>query len=217
MALGTTLDICSLPVDVGTTCSDLVDRYYYDYSDEECVYFTYGGCDGNANNFESLSLCQEECMGITSSSNSSDFSDYHIAGFVMIFIVVFLFVIVYYFKSLRENKQFEPHQVQVSNKKDTANKWNQPSCLYVTNISKRAIQNDIKELFLEYGKLREFEFKETRGDQLNICFVDYKLVDDANRAMGELNGVEIEGHSLQIQPGAEYKPIIVTNGGKRTK
>ena len=36
-------------------------RYFYNASSRECQQFIYGGCDGNANNFESMNLCEEQC------------------------------------------------------------------------------------------------------------------------------------------------------------
>ena len=59
-AVGTPIeeDICSLEVAPGP-CKGAIPRYYYD--GETCTGFTYGGCLGNANNFESLVECQNEC------------------------------------------------------------------------------------------------------------------------------------------------------------
>ncbi|KAL6744401.1 hypothetical protein Aduo_017340 [Ancylostoma duodenale] len=58
--------ICSLPLMVGS-CTAPVTRFYYDASSGTCQRFTYSGCGGNANNFQSLASCQATCgsSGIT--------------------------------------------------------------------------------------------------------------------------------------------------------
>lgn len=52
--------VCTLPVVVGT-CRRADPRYYFDKQAAECKSFTYGGCGGNKNNFETLKGCQEMC------------------------------------------------------------------------------------------------------------------------------------------------------------
>ncbi|WP_233561997.1 BPTI/Kunitz domain-containing protein [Sorangium cellulosum] len=53
---------CALPQDVGP-CDAAIPRYWHDPSTGVCVPFTWGGCDGNENRFESLAACQEACQG----------------------------------------------------------------------------------------------------------------------------------------------------------
>ncbi|MFH4974442.1 hypothetical protein AB6A40_001151 [Gnathostoma spinigerum] len=55
-----TSDICSLPADVGP-CRTPTPAYYYDSALGSCVEFTYGGCEGNNNRFESMEECQNAC------------------------------------------------------------------------------------------------------------------------------------------------------------
>ncbi|VDN37910.1 unnamed protein product [Cylicostephanus goldi] len=52
--------LCSLPMVVGS-CTAPVTRFYYDASSGSCQRFTYSGCGGNANNFQSLASCQATC------------------------------------------------------------------------------------------------------------------------------------------------------------
>lgn len=52
--------ICALPVKPGP-CRALVPRYFYNSKSEQCESFTYGGCKGNSNNFETLDACQAQC------------------------------------------------------------------------------------------------------------------------------------------------------------
>lgn len=53
---------CALPQDVGP-CDAAMPRYWHDPSTGVCVPFTWGGCEGNENRFESLAACQEACQG----------------------------------------------------------------------------------------------------------------------------------------------------------
>lgn len=60
-------DICSLPVDSGP-CLGSMRRYAYNPSTRRCELFTYGGCQGNANNFEMEEECERCCAGSITSS-----------------------------------------------------------------------------------------------------------------------------------------------------
>jgi hypothetical protein len=55
-------DICSLPPDSGP-CEAAIQRYAFDASTGLCLPFVYGGCEGNANNFESAEACYAACGG----------------------------------------------------------------------------------------------------------------------------------------------------------
>ncbi|UJR08655.1 hypothetical protein I4U23_012914 [Adineta vaga] len=52
--------LCKLPREMGP-CRSAKDRFYFDLSSNECKAFTYGGCQGNKNNFRSLDKCQKTC------------------------------------------------------------------------------------------------------------------------------------------------------------
>ncbi|RNA30102.1 papilin isoform X1, partial [Brachionus plicatilis] len=54
------IDICSLEKVEGD-CDDQLVRWYYDPITKECLKFTYTGCNGNENNFESKGQCLSEC------------------------------------------------------------------------------------------------------------------------------------------------------------
>ena len=54
-------NICNLPSETGL-CKAYFPRYYFDEAAGECREFIYGGCGGNANNFETLAECQTTCQ-----------------------------------------------------------------------------------------------------------------------------------------------------------
>ncbi|KAL8613702.1 hypothetical protein ACOMHN_029794 [Nucella lapillus] len=53
-------DICQLPRKPGP-CKASFKRYYYDSHKHKCLKFTYGGCQGNENNFKTKADCQKAC------------------------------------------------------------------------------------------------------------------------------------------------------------
>ncbi|XP_065281484.1 papilin-like [Dermacentor albipictus] len=58
-----TLDpICELPKKAGP-CRGYFPRYYYNVTTDTCEVFIYGGCQGNANNFKTLTQCETRCGG----------------------------------------------------------------------------------------------------------------------------------------------------------
>lgn len=52
--------VCLLPTDSGD-CDAFVEKYYFNASTGQCFEFPYGGCEGNANRFETLEACQQRC------------------------------------------------------------------------------------------------------------------------------------------------------------
>ncbi|XP_070777830.1 collagen, type XXVIII, alpha 1a [Enoplosus armatus] len=52
---------CSQPLDPGP-CRQYVVKWYYDPEANACAQFWYGGCQGNANNFETEANCRSSCV-----------------------------------------------------------------------------------------------------------------------------------------------------------
>ncbi|VDO95435.1 unnamed protein product [Soboliphyme baturini] len=53
-------DICTLPAETGP-CRTSEIRYFYNAQSRKCEEFLYGGCLGNANNFETKKECETYC------------------------------------------------------------------------------------------------------------------------------------------------------------
>ncbi|XP_055614533.1 kunitz-type serine protease inhibitor Hg1-like [Uranotaenia lowii] len=54
---------CKLPPRRGL-CRALLPRWRYDMDSKSCHEFTFGGCDGNANNFMTYEKCMDTCRGV---------------------------------------------------------------------------------------------------------------------------------------------------------
>lgn len=62
---------CSLPIDPGP-CEAAIVRWGFNQTTNQCERFIYGGCLGNANNFDTLSECRDSCVPPTTCQDSSD-------------------------------------------------------------------------------------------------------------------------------------------------
>ncbi|XP_077523484.1 papilin-like [Amblyomma americanum] len=57
-------DICTLPKVQGP-CSGSFEQWFYDPEKDRCDLFIYGGCQGNANRFNTRDYCEERCHMVT--------------------------------------------------------------------------------------------------------------------------------------------------------
>lgn len=53
-------EICMLPTETGP-CEAAFEAWTYDSDRRACVTFTYGGCEGNENRFETEEECNASC------------------------------------------------------------------------------------------------------------------------------------------------------------
>lgn len=54
-------DVCNMEKEEGN-CLAYFQRYFYNKKTQSCEGFIYGGCGGNANNFDSLDACNRKCI-----------------------------------------------------------------------------------------------------------------------------------------------------------
>ena len=60
---------CTLPPDPGP-CEGVCPRFYFNTCTEQCEPFTWGCCEGNANNFETFEQCQAACPSVATAIDS---------------------------------------------------------------------------------------------------------------------------------------------------
>lgn len=54
---------CKLEYDSGSSdCDEKLPRYFFDVQEGNCKNFTYSGCDGNSNNFQTPLECLNQCQ-----------------------------------------------------------------------------------------------------------------------------------------------------------
>ncbi|XP_019734210.1 collagen, type XXVIII, alpha 1b [Hippocampus comes] len=58
-----TPELCRAPLDPGP-CRDYVVRWYYDSEANACAQFWFGGCHGNANQFDTERRCKQTCVRV---------------------------------------------------------------------------------------------------------------------------------------------------------
>lgn len=68
-------ELCALKDEQGP-CKAIKDRWFFNVDNGRCELFEYGGCGGNANNFETLEDCEETCVV----SGMFEISTYKVSG-----------------------------------------------------------------------------------------------------------------------------------------
>ena len=61
------------------TCRGSFQRWYFNSESGQCEDFEYGGCDANANNFETKEDCENHCHKPVGKGNRNGFSNHQIA------------------------------------------------------------------------------------------------------------------------------------------
>lgn len=59
---GCVSSVCELPAGVAGPCRAVIERWTFNEESGSCEPFIYGGCGGNANNFESQEECESSCL-----------------------------------------------------------------------------------------------------------------------------------------------------------
>ena len=68
-------DVCGLPRQPGV-CMGYFPKWFYNSKMKECESFIYGGCHGNANNFNTEEECKKTCSGNCQVSQNFSLNSY---------------------------------------------------------------------------------------------------------------------------------------------
>ncbi|XP_028858582.1 kunitz-type protease inhibitor 1-like [Denticeps clupeoides] len=114
---------CTEPPVTGP-CRASMSHWYYDPMDRRCYRFTYGGCDGNKNNFEQERVCMDTCKlvtdkdvfakGLFDRSPPGDPKSGSIAALVLLLVAVFAALAVIGYCVLKKRKRADHQPVATS-------------------------------------------------------------------------------------------------------
>lgn len=76
------------------------------------------------------------------------------------------------------------------------------STLYVGNLTYSVTADQLKELFSQYGDVKDVRIIERKG----FGFVEMGSAEEAAKAMGELNGKDFVGRPLRIDEARPRQP-----------
>lgn len=84
--------------------------------------------------------------------------------------------------------------------------------IYVGNLSRTTTEDDLRNLFAEYGEVTSVNLLKDRytNEPRGFGFVEMPGKDEALKAIAELNGTELGGRSLTIN---EARPRTDNRGG----
>lgn len=78
--------------------------------------------------------------------------------------------------------------------------------LYVGNINYQASENDLKDLFSQFGNVKSVQLIERDGLKKGFGFVEYHAHTDANSAKEELDGKEFMTRELRVDFAKPREP-----------
>ncbi len=87
--------------------------------------------------------------------------------------------------------------------------------IFVGNLNYSITEDDIREIFEEYGELTSVKLITDKftGRSKGFGFVEMADADEAKKAIEELNGAEVEGRSMVVNESIEKKRDNNRGGG----
>jgi len=91
---------------------------------------------------------------------------------------------------------------------DAENQELDQSNLFVSNFSWDRSEEDLSEMFAPYGELENVKliFDRETGRSRGFGFVKFINADDAQNAMSELNGKEVDGREIRVSVARPRPP-----------
>jgi RNA recognition motif-containing protein len=83
--------------------------------------------------------------------------------------------------------------------------------LYVGNLSYSATNEELKDLFSQYGEVRQANVIEGKG----FGFIEMSGPEEAEKAQNALNGSDFKGRALRIEEAKPQKPRQDRGYGRR--
>jgi len=86
--------------------------------------------------------------------------------------------------------------------------------IYVSNLSYKVDENDLREIFEEYGEVASVKIitDKFNGKSKGFGFVEMNNADEAKRAIEQLNGGELDGRKMVVN---EARPRREGGGDSR--
>ncbi|MFD2918466.1 RNA recognition motif domain-containing protein [Terrimonas rubra] len=77
--------------------------------------------------------------------------------------------------------------------------------MYVSNLSFNTSENDLQQLFSEYGTVSSLKIITDRqtGQSRGFAFVEMDIDDEANHAIENLNNKEVQGRQISVSVARE--------------
>jgi RNA recognition motif-containing protein len=70
-----------------------------------------------------------------------------------------------------------------------------PGTIFISDISSECTETELKELFLDYGKITELKLE--KDSILSMAYVTLETVDNAFQAIMDLEGTTVRGEALR--------------------
>lgn len=86
--------------------------------------------------------------------------------------------------------------------------------IYVGNLAAEVTEDDLREAFAAFGEVASVKVvrDSVTGQSRQFGFVEMASDDEARAAIGDLNGRDIKGNEIQVEPG-RAKPANRSFGG----
>ena len=86
-----------------------------------------------------------------------------------------------------------------------------PNRLFVGNLSYQTMQDDLQEYFSQAGVVTSVNLMQDKvtGKSRGFAFVEYATAEEANKAVEQFNGKELQGRALTVniaRPREERTP-----------